>query len=231
MLSVSVFVCAYNEAQTLADVVREISATLHAAGRPHELVIIDDGSNDGTGEIADALSREVPEVAVIHHEQNLGLGSAYQTAFTRARRDLLTFFSADGQFPARLLDQLLPLADDHDMVLGYLPRRASPWCARLLSRAERLLLYLLFGRLPRFQGMLVFRRQLLREIVLVSGGGRAWTIVMELIIRVYRRGYRTVSVPTETCGRISGKSKVTNVGTVWENLRQLLRLRLRMLTA
>jgi hypothetical protein len=83
---------------------------------------------------------------------------------------------------------------------------------------------LLFGSLPRFQGVLMFRRSLLDELELKSTG-RGWTVLMELIIRASRGGYRLVSVPTEMRPRMSGKSKVNNLRTIWANLKQVFALR------
>ncbi len=153
-----------------------------------------------------------------------GLGGVYTTGFTHAQGDFVTFFAADGQLPATIIKQFIPLMDNADMVLGYLPNRNSSLLAKSLSKAERVLYRLLFGPLPNFQGALMFRRTLLNELELKSTG-RGWAVVMELIIRASRAGYRLVSVPTEMRPRISGKSKVNNLPTICANLKQLFALR------
>ena len=94
----------------------------------------------------------------------------------------------------------------------------------MLAWGERVLYRLLFGSLPRFQGVLMFRRSLLDTLPLTSTG-RAWTVLMELILRTHRAGYRMLSVPTELRPRMSGESKVNNVRTVVDSFRQLLVLR------
>lgn len=225
MLSLSVFVIAYNENKSLAAVVRDVHNTLQEENRQCEIVIIDDGSFDGTSEIADRLAQEIRSVSVVHHRVNYGLGSVYRTAFVNAKFDLVTFISADGQFSAQVIKQFLPLMDDTDMVLGYLSQRVDSFVSRLLSRAEKIIFRVLFGSMPKFQGMLMFRKVLLDEIELRSGGGRSWTVLMELIIKASRNGYRIVSVPIEMRKRISGKSKVNNVSTILANLRQAIVLR------
>lgn len=215
---------AFNEAASLAVVVLEIVSVLDKAGQPFEIVIVDDGSTDGTGAIADQLAKEIPHVRVIHHETNRGLGGVYRSGFAQARGDYVTFFPADGQFPAEIIEQFLPLMEDVDMVLGYLPERKGSLVARGLSAVERALYRLLLGPLPKFQGVLMFRRALLDELMLKSSG-RGWAVLMELIIRASRRGYRIVSVPTQVRPRISGRSKVNNLPTIWANLQQLITLR------
>ncbi|MGH7721074.1 MAG: glycosyltransferase family 2 protein [Gemmatimonadaceae bacterium] len=225
--AVSVMVMAYNETDSLESVVQEIASTLKGADLAHEIVIVDDGSTDGTGVEAERLSAAVPQVRVIHHRPNQGLGAVYRTGFREARGDFLTFFPADGQFPASIITQFVPLLARADMVLGYLPRRNGSMLAKGLSRVERLLYRLLFGPLPAFQGILMFRRAILGEIELRSSG-RSWVVLMELIIRASRAGYRLHSVPTAVRPRMSGASKVNNVRTIWTSVRELTRLRRRL---
>lgn len=220
----SVVVMAYNEVGSLKAVVQEIDRTLAALQRRYEIIVVDDGSTDGTGAIADRLAQEWDHVRIIHHQINQGLGGVYRTGFKQAQRELVTFFPADGQFPAEIIQQFAPLMENADMVLGYLPNRSSSLLSRSLSAAERVLYRLLFGPLPRFQGVLVFRRSLLDHIELKSSG-RGWAIVMELIIRASRSGCKLVSVPTEMRPRASGRSKVNNLPTLWANLQQVFALR------
>ena len=218
---------AWNEAATLESVVRELAEELGRLGVAHEILVIDDGSTDGTGEIADELSETLPRLRVHHHGQNRGLGAVYRTGFARARGELLTFFPADGQFPASILGLYLPAMADADMILGTLPDRGGSLGARALSAAERLLLRALCGRFPRFQGILMFRRQLLDDTPLVSQG-RGWTVLMELILRQARAGARIKNIPITIRPRGSGQSKVNNLRSIASNLGQVLALRLHL---
>jgi glycosyltransferase involved in cell wall biosynthesis len=222
---VSVVVMAYNEVANLEPVARELSAVLGALpGGPHELLMVDDGSADGTGPLADRLAGELPGALVLHHPQNLGLGGVYRTGFERATGDLVTFFPADGQFPASILETFQPLMAEHDLVLGYLPRRDSSLVGRGLSVAEKVLYRALFGPMPRFQGVFMVRRAVLAGLTLETTG-RGWGVVMEMVLKVHRGPHRVISVPTELRPRLSGRSKVNNLRTVWINLRQAVDLR------
>jgi glycosyltransferase involved in cell wall biosynthesis len=224
---VSVVIMAYNEAASLKMVADEITAVVQRLGIPYELLIIDDGSTDGTGEIADRLGQRSGLVRVVHHAPNGGLGAVYRTGFAEARGRYLTFFPADGQFSASSLERLLAVMPSHDMVLGYIPRRPGMVLSRMLSLLERLLYRALFGSLPTFQGVMMFRRGLLEEIELESQG-RGWAVLMELIIRTSRGGYRITSIPTGIRPRFAGDSKVNNFRTIWANLIQVLELRRRL---
>ena len=109
------------------------------------------------------------------------------------------------------------------MVLGYLPTRTGSILGKVMSRAERLLYRVLFGPLPRFQGIMMFRRSLLDALPLRSTG-RSWAILMELIVKAARSGFRLVSEPTEMRPRTAGKSKVLNVRTILGSLKETLML-------
>jgi glycosyltransferase involved in cell wall biosynthesis len=223
----TVVIMAYNEAANLAKVVHEIHDELCRLGGTFDILIADDGSSDGTGPLADELGRTLPAVRVCHHGTNQGLGGVYRTGFAEARGEWLTFYPADGQFPASLLGRYLAARSDVDMLLGILPERTDSLVGKALSRAERLLLSALFGHFPRFQGILMFRRSLLGGIPLLSQG-RGWTVLMELILRAERSGARIRNVPITIRPRASGTSKVNNLRSVLSNLRQMISLRLHL---
>lgn len=222
---ISVIVGAYNEAATVRETVHEITGVLEQLPGDHEVIIVDDGSVDGTEHIADELARALPIVRVIHHGTNRGLGGAYTTGWAAASRELVTFFPADGQFPAELIQRLAAAMPDADFALGYLPDRRDGVTARLVSALERALYGVLFGGFPRFQGVFMVRSAVLREIPLRSPGGRGWAVVMELILKGYRGGYRLKSVATTMRPRVAGTSKVNNARTILANTRQVLQLR------
>jgi glycosyltransferase involved in cell wall biosynthesis len=219
-------VMAYDEAANLEAVVREIEGVLATLPDPgsHELLIVDDGSRDDTGPLADRLAAELPRVRVIHHQVNRGLGGVYRTGFEHAARDLISFFPADGQFPATILQTFHPLMAERDLVLGYLPQRQSSPLAKGLSVAEKVLYRLLFGPMPRYQGVFMVRREVLRQLTLRTEG-RGWGVVMEMVLRIHRGPWRVESVPTTLRPRLSGQSKVNNPRTIWINLKQAVALR------
>jgi glycosyltransferase involved in cell wall biosynthesis len=224
---VTVSIMAFDEVANLPIVADEILTVLDRLGKSYEVIIIDDGSTDGTAQIADALARSTTAIRVIHHPTNLGLGGVYRTGFAASRGDFLTFFPADGQFPAGIIEEFASLVENSDLVLGYLPVRNASLVGKLLSWIERALYHGLLGTVPKFQGIMMIRRSILAHLPL-SSTGRGWAVVMELLLRASRGGYRIVSVPTSYRGRLSGTSKVNNLRTMWANLIQLIELRRRL---
>jgi len=223
----SVVLMAYNEAASVDAVAREIHDELVRLGATYELLVVDDGSADGSGGIVDQLGRTLPCTRALHHEGNRGLGAVYRTGFAEARGELLTFFPADGQFPATIIGQYLGAIADTDLILGTLPQRRDALLGRVLSFTERVLLRALFGQFPRFQGIVMFRRALLDRMTLVSRG-RGWTVLMELILRAQRDGARIKNLPITLRPRASGASKVNNLRNIASNLQQVLALRLHL---
>ena len=222
--SVSLVVMAYNEAGTVAGVLREIDAVLAPSGLTYEVLVVDDGSDDGTGAIADALAAALPATRVFHHDTNRGIGEVYRTGFGAATGESITFLPADGQFPATIVTQFAALMADADLVAGYFTdiRRSVP--ARVLSSCERLLYWLMFGNLPRFKGIMMFRRSLLADLG-IEPHGRGWGVLMEILVKARRAGRRIKSVPTPLRARESGHSKVNNFRSVYANLAQAIELR------
>ncbi len=221
---ITVVVMTYNEAASLVGVVEELHGALSGTDRVFEILIVDDGSRDATSAIASSLQHRLAEVRVVTHEQNLGLGSVYRTGFREAMGDLITFFPADGQFPATIVGQFAQAIEGHDAVFGTLDNPVGPVGAAL-NRAERFFYQLLFGQFPRFQGILMFRRKILKEIPLRSPGGRGWAVLMELILRISLGPFRVTHARTTLRPRQAGRSKVRNMRTIWVNLVQAVRLR------
>ena len=219
----TVVIMAYNEEVGLAPTVTTTLDFLTSKVE-FEVLIVDDGSQDQTGPAADQLALSDPRVRVIHHQPNQGLGGVYRTGFAQARGEWLTFLPADGELPATNLGPFLDRRHDYDLLLGTIPERKVSWLAHLLSFVERALYRLLFGYFPPFQGILMVRTRLLRELPLHSGG-RGWGIIMELVLRVVRGGYRWTNVPTRLRPRLGGHSKVRNLATMWANFKELLKLR------
>ena len=223
-LDLTVVVMAFNEVATLSTTVDEIRTELARLGRPWEILIVDDGSTDGSGAAADALAAADPHLRVVHHPVNRGLGGVYRTGFELAAATCVTFFPADGQFPATIIGQFREAIDGVDMVLGLLPPRHDSRLGHLLSTAEKALYRVVVGPMPPFQGILLFRRSLLQGMRLRSEG-RGWGILMEFLLRAVGGGARYVNRPTVLRARTAGRSKVNNLRTILANVRQMLALR------
>ena len=221
---ITVIVMAFNEEGGLENTVKGICDTLSINKIAYEIVIVDDGSTDRTDEIAVALSENLENVTLVKHPTNLGLGAVYRTGFKSANGQFLTFFPADGQFPPTNIPLLLQDAGSYDLILGYIDNTRRPLVGRLLSLCEQGLYRCLFGKLPKFQGVLLIRRYILESMLLTSSGV-GWTVIFEVIVRAVKNKLRIKSIPTEFCPRCSGCSKVGKICLVLDNVRQAILLR------
>jgi len=223
----SLVVFAYNEASNVPSVLPEILAWLSGRGAPFELLFVDDGSTDGTGDAARAVLGDRPGGKVLRHERNRGIGAALKTGVRAAGLPWMTFLPCDGQIAPQELDVLLQAAGDHgvDVVFSVYRDRDDGWHRTLLSAGVRGLIRGLFGVEMRSDGPYLFRRALFDPDVLLPD---TFFLNFEFPIRVMRQGipYKVVSI--SCVPRRSGRSKSTGLKRVAGVARDLLSLRLRL---
>lgn len=217
----SVVVLAYNEVENLRPVVEEALEVLQQAVPSHELVLVDDGSTDGTGALADELARLHPGVRVLHHDANRGMGAGLRTGFAACRGEWLTFLPADGQIDPQDVPRLLARAGQAALVLNHYERRDDGLYRTVLSRGLRLLTWLLTGSRWRNEGPYLVHRSLPQRFAPRSD---SFFYNLELVIRCERAGIRQASVTTRPRLRLSGRSKVTGARRIWRVARELWRM-------
>ncbi len=223
----------YNERE---NVERMAAAILSVLPEGH-LLIVDDGSPDGTGDLADAIAAREERVAVLHRGRKQGLGVAYREAFrwVLARDDMRAVVQMDADFshdPQDLPRLLAPLMRDADLVLGtrYMPGGGTvgwPWQRRLISRGgtlfARTVLTLRYRDLTG--GFKAWRREILEAIRLRETSGSGYAFQIETTWWAHRRGARIGEVPIVFRERTEGASKMSR-GIVREAVLLVVRLRL-----
>ncbi|HXQ22195.1 MAG TPA: glycosyltransferase family 2 protein, partial [Candidatus Acidoferrales bacterium] len=133
--ALSVVLPAFNEEANIEQVVRACVAYLDPHVPDYELLVVNDGSRDRTGEILDRLAGELPRLRPLHHPQNRGYGAALRTGFDAAAKRFVFYMDGDGQFDIRDLDVILPLATDDDhIVTGFRIERRDPFIRRLNAK-------------------------------------------------------------------------------------------------
>jgi len=206
----------YNERENVESIVR---AVLEADPRV-DVLVVDDGSPDGTGELADALARASPRVHVLHREGKAGLGKAYLAAFRWALERNYRFvleMDADWSHHPRYLPTLLvPASPDADLVLGcrWVPGGGTlNWGLgrQFISRGGSLYARLILGLGIRdlTGGFKCFRAEVLRAIDLDTVNSTGYAFQIELTYRALRRGFRVVEVPIVFEDRRVGQSKMS----------------------
>jgi glycosyltransferase involved in cell wall biosynthesis len=228
--ALSLFFPAHNEADNIQPLVREALGALSALADQYEIIAIDDGSRDGTSEIADRLAEEHLSFRVVHHPVNRGYGAALRSGFAAARHPLVAFIDGDRQFRVadlvRLIERLNG-ADAPDVVVGYRIKRADPTVRLAYARAYRLALRNFFGLRVRDPDCAckLFRRDALEGIRLESGGA---FMSAELLIKLQVRGRRLVEVGVPHYPRTAGSASGANPKVVLRAVRDFWRLRLRL---
>ena len=225
-LSISATLPAYNEEPNLDGVVRELVAALAAATPDFEVIIVDDGSEDGTPALADRLAAQDPRVKAIHHPENRGYGAALSSGFCAAARDWLFFMDADGQFDPRELEQFIPLARTHDFIAGYRRTRQDPWHRRAYGKVFSALVRRLFGVRVRDVNCAfkLFKKNLIAPERLVSRGA---LINAEILYQAKKRGVDPVELPVSHRPRKSGHATGGNPRVILTAALELIRLRLK----
>ena len=227
----------YNERENLEPMIRALDAVLDTA--TDRVVVIDDGSPDGTGEIADRLATELPWVSALHRATKEGIGPAYIAGFRQALAEgaeLVLEMDCDFSHDPNDVPRLIAAAADADLVLGsrYAPGGGTAnWglVRRVVSRGGCLYAQILLGMRVRdlTGGFKCFRREALEAIDLDALSAHGYAFQIETTYRVKRAGLRVREVPITFVERRAGASKMTGA-IVAEAMWKVPLLRLRALT-
>lgn len=221
----SVVLPAYNEEQVIAQTVTRCAAVLEALAPDYEIIVVDDGSRDRTGAIADELAAMDPRVRVVHNRPNRGYGGALIAGFNAASKSLSFFMDADGQFDIGDLAALLPLREQgHRVVLGYRQRRRDPFMRLVNAWGWNRLVRLLFGLRVRDVdcAFKLFDTALVRVADVQAAGAMVNT---ELLVKLSKLGVPFVQVPVRHYHRLHGSSTGANLRVIVRAFRELLHLR------
>jgi dolichol-phosphate mannosyltransferase len=199
---------AYNEAAGIADAVAEAHEALIGLGYDFELIVIDDGSIDGTGAVVAELAALWPRVRLLTHSTNLGYGAALRTGFEAARFDLVAFTDSDGQFFLDDLEDLVTLARECPVAVGRRVDRKDPWRRRFLSWGYNVLVRLVLGTGVRDCdcALKVFQRDPLHYLLPDSTG---FFVNSEMLCRARQLGFAVAEVGVRHRPRRNGVSKVS----------------------
>lgn len=222
--SLSLFFPCYNEKDTVRPLTEKCLAVAPHICDDYEILIIDDGSSDGTGPLADQLEREYPAVRVVHHPQNRGYGAALQSGFRSARKDYVFYTDGDGQFDVNEIPLLLPLSDTYDIVSAYRLNRQEGLIRKLNGFCWSTLVNFLFGlHLKDIDcAFKLYKRKIFDEIEMISTGA---LIDTEILTRAKRKGYTIGQIGVHHYPRIAGKATGANIKVILKAFRELLLLR------
>ena len=205
--SITAFFPAFNDEATIAQMVTDALEVLVTLTDDYEVIVVDDGSTDGTARVLEDLVRRLPHVRVVRHPGNRGYGAALASGFRHARKDLVFYTDGDGQYDVRELARLMPLMTaDVAGVNGYKLGRADARHRVVLGEIYRRLARRLFGLPIRDVDcdFRLLRRQAAQQTELRSASG---VVCIELISTLHRAGCRLAEVGVHHYPRRHGRSQ------------------------
>jgi glycosyltransferase involved in cell wall biosynthesis len=230
--SLSVFFPAYNDAPSLTPLIERTFAVLAECASDYEVIVVNDGSRDNTGEVLDQLARRfAPRMRVITHPENRGYGGALRSGFAAATKDLVFYTDGDGQYDVGELPKLLALMEAAPdagigLVNGYKLERNDPWHRICIGNVYNAFARFVFRiRLRDIDcDFRLIRRSLLDEIRLTSTSG---TICVELV-RKLELVCRVVETGVHHYPRLHGRSQFFRLRSLAVTFSQLARLWVRL---
>ena len=223
--SLSVFFPAYNDAPSLPDLIARSFSVLSGLVEDYEVIVVDDGSQDGTGAVLERFRQEyAPRMRVVTHPENRGYGGALRSGFAAATKDLVFYTDGDGQYDVGELPKLLALmGPEVGLVNGYKLERNDPWHRIWIGKVYNAFARFLFRIRIRDVDcdFRLMRREILQRAELTSTSG---TICVELVRKLELSGCQVREVGVHHYPRLHGSSQFFRLRSLLQTLFQLIRL-------
>lgn len=222
-MSLSFVLPAFNEAANIDRAIAHCVEVGEALALPFEVIVVDDGSRDGTCRIADAWCARDDRVVALHHPKNRGYGAALKTGLLASGMDRVFFTDADLQFDVGEVRHLLRWSDEYGIVAGYRSPRRDPWQRRLMGWGWSRLVDVLFGTQVRDVdcAFKVFDRRIFDRIPIRSIGALVNT---EILVRARAEGFQLTEVPVTHYPRSAGEPSGANLRVVAKAFAELAHL-------
>jgi glycosyltransferase involved in cell wall biosynthesis len=218
----SIVLPAYNEEANIATCLDRATEVGERHCAEHEIIVVDDGSSDGTAQIVQDYAGRDPRIRLIQHTANRGYGGALKSGFLAAKLDLVFFTDADNQFDLDEIKEFLELIESVDVVAGYRIKRVDPVGRLFIAKAWNYLVRALYYVPVRDIdcAFKLFRRSVFVGLELESVGAMVNT---ELMVKLGRSGYRVVEVGVSHFPRTAGTPRGAHPKVI---LRAFIELRL-----
>ena len=220
---VSLFFPVYRDEATVERVTGKAIAVLEELAAEYEVIIVDDGSPDRAGELADAIAAANPRVRAIHHPKNLGYGEALRSGFRAARFEWIGFTDGDDEYEVADLAKLLRLQDHYDLIITFrYAKRYGSWRILVSFVYNHLLRFLFQTRYRDVScGLRLIRKSVVDDLELTSTSP---FIGAEVAIKTMLKGYRVGEVGIQTFPRDFGRGSSTSFPNILATIRDMRRV-------
>ncbi|KKS88435.1 MAG: glycosyltransferase [Microgenomates group bacterium GW2011_GWC1_43_11] len=223
-LSLTIAIPAYNEEGSIGRVIERAMNAGRSLASDYEILVVDDGSTDGTEKIARQFAKKNARITIIRHRHNLGFSGAIKSCYSHASKELIFLLPGDGQIDAQDIAIFLRKAKDADVVVGYRISNPEPLTRRITSYVFHTLFRVLFGvPLKEISTSILWHKSVLDRIT-ITAEGRSALIEPEVVYKAWESGFRFSQVPIPYYPRVTGKPKGTNILMILMTLKELLRL-------
>ena len=221
--SLSVFFPCYNEEENVPRTVEQALEVLNKLNLDFEIIIVNDGSADRTGQIADELAKKDKRIKAVHHPNNMGYGAALQSGFKAASKEFVFYTDGDGQFNLNELPPLLPMMEQYDIVSCYRLNRQDPLVRKINAWCWTKLVCTLFGMKIRDIdcAFKLYKREIFDNIKLSSTGA---LIDTEVLARASRKGYKITQTGVHHYPRSAGVQTGANLRVIFRAFKELFKL-------
>lgn len=224
-IRLSVFFPAYYDEGNIGKVVENAVKVLEELKlKDYEVVVIEDGSPDKTGEVADAMAAKYEKVRVIHHEKNMGYGATLKDGFTSAKLDYVFYTDGDNQFDLNELKRFVALVPFADMIVGYRKKKQYSLYRKFTSLSYNYLLKLIFG-LDYWDidcAFKLFRRDLFDKITINSVDA---FIDAEIMLKAKLLGYTSIEMGVTHLPRVDGVSTGARPSVILRTIKEVFEYR------
>ena len=221
----SVFFPAYNEEANIAKTVKEAAKILPQVASKYEIIIIDDGSRDKTGEIADQLAKGNEFIRVIHHHPNQGYGASLKSGFYNSRYLWIACTDSDGQFDFSEITNFLKMSGEVDLVVGFRLNRQDPFPRKLFGWGWTKLANILLGISVKDVdcGFKLVKKKVIEQIPKLESS-RGGMISPELLAKAKKEGFKIAEVGVHHYPRKIGQQSGADLKVIINSFADLIKL-------
>jgi glycosyltransferase involved in cell wall biosynthesis len=223
--SLSIVIPAYCERENILHTLENVTRALLPLDIAHEILVVDDGSTDGTGDVVLSNLDRFPNVRLLVNERNLGFGSSYRRGVDEAALDHIVMVHGDNAWGWETLREFFSHVGDADVIIGYTRRmaRSRTWRRTIVSKTFTMLINMITGRrLQYYNGLQIHQAGVLKSLKIESSG---YGFQPEVLIKSLRLTKTFLEVPMDLIERKQGESKAFRVKNVIDVARTLRRLR------